>query len=220
MVRFILSGNYEQPPTMGPEPVEGTCVFCGETALEARLSRQFFQIDCTACERQLLGQPTTPAQARSRSFEDLVDSVRQTSARDYRQIRQGTCPECSGTLDAEIVDFSESPLPDGSALLVTSECRQCLREYNCPLTYSVAYHPASVAFHWDRGVDVLRTGIWEFNEAVYEGRWTSERVSAGAGEYRVVFRHGDDSLRVYLDSTATVTRTERVRRDDGGRATS
>ncbi|WP_152041116.1 DUF7347 domain-containing protein [Salinigranum salinum] len=50
IVRFIVSRNYEQPESFGPEPIDGVCVFCGEEALEAKLSHQFFRIDCTACE--------------------------------------------------------------------------------------------------------------------------------------------------------------------------
>src|SRR6056297_211274 len=65
IVRFILSGNYEQPKSFGPEPVDGVCVFCGEEALEADLSRQFLRIVCSACEQPVTGQPITPAQVKT-----------------------------------------------------------------------------------------------------------------------------------------------------------
>lgn len=215
IVRFILSGNYEQPASVGPEPVEGTCVFCGEEALEASLSHQFFRIDCTACDQQVTGHSITPAQARTRDVDALLRSVKLRSAEDYRQVRRGMCPECGAQLSAEVIGLPESPLPDADSFLVTSECEECLREYNSPLTYSVVYHPASIAFHWDRGIDVTSWGVWEFNEHVYEGRWTSERVTSDPEEYEVVLRHGDDAVRLRLDSTATVRRTERVRRESG-----
>lgn len=215
IVRFILSGNYEQPDSFGPEPVAGTCVFCGEEALEASLSHQFFRIDCLACEQQVAGQPITPAQAKTRGSDALVSSVKLQSAEDYRQVRRGLCPECGARLSVEVRSIPESPLPDTDSFLVTSDCEECLREYNSPLTYSVVYHPASVAFHWDRGIDVTAKGIWEFHEHVYDGHWTSEQVASAPDEYEVVLRHGDDSVRLHLDSTATVTRTERVRRESG-----
>ncbi|WP_276270569.1 winged helix-turn-helix domain-containing protein [Haloarcula litorea] len=215
IVRFILSGNYEQPPSFGPEPVDGTCVYCGATALEARLSHQFFRVDCTACERQVTGQPITPAQVETRDGESLVRSVKLRSAETGRQIRRGTCPECRARLSAEVVAVPESPLPDADSNLVTSACEACLREYNSPLTYSVVSHPASVAFHWEHGVDVTARGLWEFHEHVYEGRWTSERVGSDPDEYEVVMRQGDDAVRLHLDSTATVVGTERVRRESG-----
>lgn len=215
IVRFILSGNYEHPESVGPEPVEGICVFCGEEALEASLSHQFFSIDCTACDQQVAGHPITPAQARTRDSEALIRSVKRQSAEDYRQVRQGLCPECGARVTADVRSVPDSPLPETDSILVTSHCEECLRAYNSPLTYSVVYHPASVAFHWDRGVDVTSKGIWEFHEHVYEARWTSEQVASDPAEYRVVFRHGDDALRLWLDATATVTSTERVRREHG-----
>jgi DNA-binding transcriptional ArsR family regulator len=215
IVRFILSGNHERPESFGPESVEGVCVFCGEEALEAKLSHQFFRIDCTACETQVTGQPITPAQVRTRDGESLVQSVKLRSAEDARQIQQRMCPECGAHLSVDVVAVPESPLPDADSFVVASTCEECLREYNIPSTYSVVYHPASIAFHWDRGIDVTARGLWEFHEYVYEGRWTSEQTSSDPDEYEVVLRHGDDAVRLSLDSTATVVRTERVRGESG-----
>lgn len=215
IVRFILSGNYQEPAPFGPEPVNGTCVFCGEEEREAQLAHQFFSITCAACDRRVAGQPITPAQANTRDAESLIGSVKRRSAEDYRQVRRGLCPECGAHLSAEVVTVSESSLPDTDPLLVTSECGACLRTYNSPMTLSVVYHPASVSFFWERGIDVTARGVWEFHEQVYDGRWTSEQVASDPDEYEVVFRHGDDALRVRLDSTATVTATERVRRESG-----
>jgi DNA-binding transcriptional ArsR family regulator len=215
IVRFILSGNYERPASVGPEPVAGVCVFCGAEALEASLDHQFFRVDCTACETQVAGHPVTPAQVRRRDADDLVRSVTLRSAEDYRQIRRGLCPECGGDLSTEVVHLPGSPLPDADPFLAKSDCAACLREYNSPLTYSVAYHPASIAFHWDRGVDVTTKAVWEFHEHVREGRWTSERVADDPPAYEAVLRRGDDAVRLRLDSSATVTRTERVRRESG-----
>lgn len=215
IVRFILSGNYEQPNSFGPESIPGTCIFCGEDSLEARLSHQFFRIDCTRCDQQVMGQPITPAQARTRDNDDLIRSVQLRSAEDYRQIRRGMCPECGAHLSAEIIEIPESPLPDSDSFVVTSSCDECLREYNSPLTYTVVHHPASIAFHWDHGIDVTSRGIWEFHDRVYDGRWTSKQVASDPNEYEVVLRHGDDAVRLHLDSSAAVNRTERVRRERG-----
>ncbi|MFD1684862.1 winged helix-turn-helix domain-containing protein [Halobellus litoreus] len=215
IVRFILAENYGSPESFGPEPIDGVCIFCGAEALEASLSHQFFRIDCTACEQQVAGQPITPAQVRTRGTDALVQSVKRRSAEDARLIRQRLCPECGAQLSVEVVEVPASALPEAASFVVRSTCGACLREYNSPLTYSAVYHPASIAFHWERGVDVTARGLWEFHEYVYEGRWTSEQVASDPDEYEVVLRHGEDAVRLYLDSTATVVRTERVRRENG-----
>ncbi|WP_276259666.1 DUF7351 domain-containing protein [Haloglomus litoreum] len=215
IVRFILSRNYEPPEPFDPEPVTGVCALCGEAALEARLSQQFFRIDCTACERPVAGQPITPAQVRTRDTEALLRSVKRESAETYRKLRRGLCPECGAVLSVAVRALPDSPLPDADPLLVTSTCETCLRKYNSPLTYSAVYHPAAMAFYWDRGVDVTAKGAWEFHEYLRDGRWTSEQVATDPDQYEVVLRHGDDAVHLHLDATATVERTERVRRDDG-----
>lgn len=212
LARFVLSGNYERPADFGPTATAGVCPFCGESALEASLHYQFFLVECAACERPVSNYTTTPAQARGRDADELVRSVKQNQATEYRQIRQGTCPECAGRLATTVREFAESPLPDGDPFLVLDRCDECLRTYNAPLSYGVAYHPASVAFHWDRGIDVATRGLWEFHEHLEADRWTAEQVSTDPDEYEVTLRRGDDALRCRLDSSATVTRTERVRR--------
>ncbi|QCC49493.1 winged helix-turn-helix domain-containing protein [Halobellus limi] len=215
IVRFILAENYGSPESFGPEPVDGVCIFCGADALEASLVHQFFRIDCTACERQVSGQPITPAQVKTRESDALVQSVKRRSAEDARLVRQRLCPECGAQLSVEVVGVPASALPEADSFVVMSTCEECLREYNTPLTYSAVYHPASIAFHWEHGVDVTARGLWEFHEYVYEGRWTSEQVASDPDEYEVVLRHGEDAVRLYLDLTATVVRTERVRRESG-----
>jgi DNA-binding transcriptional ArsR family regulator len=212
IVRFVLSGNYEQPGSFGPKPVDGTCVFCGEEALEASLSHQFFRIDCSVCEKPVTGQPVTPAQVKTHDDDALIQTVKRRSAEVSKRIRSGMCPECGAHLSTDIIEVAKTPLPDADSFLVTSTCEECLRRYNNPLTYSAVYHPASIAFHWDRGVDVTSRGIWEFNEYLYNSRWTSEQIASDPDEYEVVLRHESDAIRLVLDSTATVRRTERVRR--------
>ena len=220
IVRFILSGNYQQPDSFEPKPVEGVCVFCGEEALEATLSHQFFRIDCSACKKPVTGQPITPAQVETHDDEALIQSIKRQSAEVSKQLRSGMCPECGAHLSTDVIDVSGNPLPDADSFLVVSTCEKCLREYNSPLTYSVVHHPASIAFHWDRGVDVSSRGIWEFNEHLYEGDWTSERIESNPDEYEVVLRHENDAVRLRLDSTARVKRTERVRRENSERTRS
>lgn len=84
-----------------------------------------------------------------------------------------------------------------------------------PSPYSVAYRPASVAFHWGHGVGVVERALWEFHDHLHRERWRSERLSTDPERYRIELRRGDDALRVTVEEGADVTRTERVRRLDG-----
>ena len=210
--RLILSENHQSLPDFEPRETAGTCPFCEASPLRARLHYQFLVVECPDCERPVSNYQVTPAQARARDEAELVRSVERKQALDYAQVRRGVCPACSGSLSADVRDAGETPLPDADPFLVVDRCEQCLRRYSAPLTYGAAYHPASVAFHWDHGVDVTTSGLWTFHEHVVAREWTSERVATDPAAYEVVFRHDGDRLRCHLDATATVTGTERVRR--------
>jgi hypothetical protein len=208
-VRMILADNYEQPAEFDPISIDGRCLFCGGSNLEATLRSQFFVVACVDCEQPLAGHPVTPTLVRSHDGADLVEMVGRKMAIDYRQIRNGICVGCTGPLSTTILDSEDLPVDGAYSFLVRDTCEECLRQYNGPLSYGVAYHPASVAFHWDHGVDLSTRGMWSLHE--YVDDWTAERLSTDPDEYRVVMRHDPDELHIYLDGDARVTRTERVR---------
>jgi hypothetical protein len=197
MVRFILAENYRSPSDIGPIETDGDCLFCGEPALQATIEEQYFMIRCSACERPAFSYRVRPAQVRSRTGTDLVDAVIWEQVGDLLKTRQGVCPDCAGRLETEVVDAADKPV--GGAVPVSfatsSECQQCLRYVGLPLPYAAAYHPESIAFHWEHGVDIMGTGIWEFHHYLNEGRWTSERIETDPDTYLVELQCESNTLR-------------------------
>jgi len=216
LVRFVLAENYAAPDDVGPVPTDGTCLHCGEAALRATLEAQFFTVRCEACERPAFVYRVTPAQVRERGGEALVDAVIWAQAADFLKMRQGVCPDCAGRLDTSVLAAEDVPAPAPMPVSfgTLSECRACLRRMSVPLTHAAVYHPESVAFHWEHGVDIVGTGVWEFHRHLYDGQWAAERVEDEPEAYRVELRVDTTSLHLYLDEHATVTRTERVQRRD------
>lgn len=214
IVRFVLAENYEEPRDFGPIAVDSVCPFCDGTALQARPNHQMLITECTDCGRPVSAYDIPPAQARDRTDEELVRSIRQKHSAHYRQVRQGLCPECAGRLSTQVLRGDEVPSEEHE-YIVSDECEACLRRYNAPLSYSVVYHPASVAFYWDLGIDITGKALWELHEYACDDQWTAEKRGSDPDEYEVVLRQDEDMLRLYLDADATVTRTERVRRNTG-----
>ena len=212
LVRFILSKNYERPADIGPIDTDGVCLFCGKAALQATIEEQYFMVRCSACDRPAFAYRARPAQVRSHTGDEIVESVIWEQAGDLLKTRQGVCPDCGGKLETAVEEASGSPAGDSVpvSFAAVSECHHCLRQVGIPLPYAAAYHPDSVAFHWEHGVDILGTGFWEFHPYLLNDRWTAESLPSESAAYRVAFEHGPAVLRVYLDETATVTRTERV----------
>lgn len=216
LVRFILAENYRSPSDFGTIETDGSCLYCGETALQASLHDQYFFIRCSECDRPAFSYRVRPAQVRSHDTTELIDAVIWEQAADFLKMRQGVCPDCAGRLDTEVIDVEDDSISDAvpASFATGSECRECLRFMSIPLTHAAAYHPESVTFHWEHGVDIMGTGVWEFHRYLHDGRWSSEQVRTDPDEYRVELHREKTSLRLYLDETAAVTRTERVRRRD------
>jgi hypothetical protein len=216
IVRFILAENFRQPPDIGGIETEGMCLFCGEMRLEAGLDDQYFMVRCPSCEQPVTGYIVTPAQARTWSGAALLESLKRKQATEYSLVQEGICPECAGEIQTEVLDATEQSLPGEMPVsyFTIDACEACLRRYSGPLTYGVAFRPPSIAFYWDRGVDILRTGWWELHRYLRDGCWSAERIATDPTEYRVELRHEDAVLRVFLDADARTTRTERVRGRD------
>lgn len=216
LVRFVLSENYRHPPDIGPIETEGACQFCGEHRLRATLEDQYFMMYCSACDRPAYAYRVRPAQARSYTGDDLIEAVIQEQAGDLVKARRGVCPDCAGALVREVIAMENQPVSQELSVSFATayECQECLRFLSVPLPIAAAYHPESISFHWEHGVDVLETGLWEFNRYLADGQWTTEQVGTDPAEYRVDLNHRNSSLRLFLDENAVVTRTERVRRKD------
>jgi hypothetical protein len=216
MVRFVLAENYRQPGQVGPIETDGGCLFCGGTTLRATLEDQYFMMHCTACDRPAHAYRVRPAQVRSRTGDELIEAVIREQTGDLLKTRRGVCPDCAGRLETQILTAEEHPASGEAAVsyATVSDCQDCLRMLSLPLPTAAAYHPESISFHWDHGVDVLGAGPWEFNRYIHDGRWTADRVGTDPDEYRVTLRRDVATLQLVLDEAGEVTRTERVRRRD------
>lgn len=216
IVRFILAENYDEPPDVPPIETEGACLFCGESTLTAEIEDQYFLIRCASCERPAYSYTVRPAQVRNRSGEEQIEAVIWDQVADFLKMREGLCPDCGGRIETTVLDADEEPVSEALPVSygIISECQSCLRHLGFPLPYIAAYHPESVAFHWEHGIDILGTGVWKFHQHLEEGRWRSEQVETDPEEYRVELQGESKMLRMYLDDSATVTRTERVQRRD------
>jgi hypothetical protein len=216
LTRFVLAGNYRQPQEIDPIEVDVGCVHCTETGLQATCREQYFMIVCPACERPNFSLQVTPAQVQAHEGDVLLDAITWELVGDILKMRQGVCPSCGGSIATEVLDTSEGSDEERApgSFATCSVCEQCLLPMNVPLPHAVVYHPESVAFHWDHGVDIMEADPWEFHEYLRDGTWSAARTGTEPDEYCVELRVDTGSLRLFLDGSATVTRTERVKRRD------
>lgn len=209
IVRFLLSGAYAGHDEFERTEVDGRCLYCDAEALRAVVDDLVLFWECTDCEQRMGSFPVTPVQVRNRGAESLLSSTKTRMTSCFWRFRENVCDRCGGTVDVEFHDLSEGD--DHDKWLATGNCRQCGRSINGPLTVWFSNHPASVAFHWEHGVDVLSFGFHEMTERLMNGDWRTSR--AGPGEYVLTYGVDDAELHLTIDDCLSVLGAERVRAD-------
>ncbi|MFU8868921.1 ArsR family transcriptional regulator [Natronococcus sp.] len=207
IVRLVLSGAYAGEVEFDPVPVETPCPICGADRLCVVVEDRLLFRECGDCDRRMGGLPVTPAQVEGRDVDTVLSSATTRMVTRYWRFRENACPDCGGAVGIEFQESATSV--DALEWTAVGRCRQCRRSIHGPPSIWLATHPASIAFHWDRGIDVRTFGFCELTERVTTGQWGTDRT--GPHEYRVTYRLEDAELRLTVDDTLSVTSSVRVR---------
>lgn len=213
IVRQFLSGAYAGDVEFEPFETEGSCLHCGAHALVTDVEDRMLLHRCEECGGGFGAIPVTPAQVVDRGDDAILESVATRTASFFGQFREGVCGICGGIYDVEVRDL-EAEAPGSLRFIATGRCRSCWSNFNGPVSVWVATHPASVAFHWDHGVDTTSLTTFEMLPRVLDERWATDRLAPDV--YEVTFRVDEDVLRLVVDDDLSVERAERVRRDSVG----
>jgi len=122
--------------------------------------------------------------------------------RDLERARRGACVHCWGTMTATMP--AEPPGDEASEqVLARLACEDCGMVFRVPAAACVVDHPAIVAFHYERGVDIRELNYLDMEFLTGEN---GEVVSEDPVRVRVDVELDGDRLRVLLDeSTAVVS---------------
>jgi DNA-binding transcriptional ArsR family regulator len=218
IVRAVRSGVYESTTTFDPVAVDGACMACGASELEALLEDERFVVRCRDCDRRLLSDSFPRSQAADRTPEEIVESFGYRIWSTYLLLRGDVCPECYGRVERRVDSHergsesnpgsgpeAESNTEPEPLYTFASSCAECDFTIHLPVEVPVAFHPAALEFLWRHGVSLLDLPLWEVFALLSSEEWTTDVRSTDPLDARFLIEMGDDSLTLTMDDDFAVT---------------
>jgi DNA-binding transcriptional ArsR family regulator len=157
-----------------------------------------------------VGAEYPPGAAADYPLDRLVPAALLVTRQDVELGAEGVCSQYYGSLGEFSPVERSVPFGDGSdgseVVLLERSCRRCSATYSYTPGIAAFRHPEVIAFHYERGVDLLSEGI-------LEREWTAPGSATVRSEepyqFEVVVAIDDDRLEVVVDDDGEVVRTER-----------
>lgn len=150
VVGAVAAGTYTTDLSLGPVRVDAECRRCGGP-LTARYESDHGTVACADCDEVLTHYRMPPGVFTDRPAASLPDVMHDWIRLDVVRAGAGLCPVCLGATTATL---------DGAELVARFVCGRCGMHATTGVASVVLDHPAVVAFHYDRGVDLRRDHLW------------------------------------------------------------
>ncbi|NHN40889.1 hypothetical protein G9C85_04470 [Halorubellus sp. JP-L1] len=196
-------------------PTGTDCHRCGDP-VEAHLYETLFRVRCWSCDANY-ADIYVPAQGLvDETPKERLRTVHRRSRTVLDAMTAGQCPWCANAVAVE-VHAGDGSLPslhdtrdlDAYAIL---RCTNCTGFHYLPVSQVLLYHPATIAFYHDHGVDLSAIPKWELRWAVTDA--TTEVRGTDPWRFTVRVPLDDDVLVAEIDDDldVTATRVEEKRR--------
>jgi hypothetical protein len=150
VVGAVVSGTYTADLELGPVALDATCRTCGGT-LEASYAADHGQVACGDCGEVLTRYRMPPGLFADRDPATLPALLHAWVRLDVLRMDAGICPVCLGHAAGTLT--TDPPA-------VTFACSRCGMHAGTGVQGTVLDHPAVVAFHHERGVDLRSGPLW------------------------------------------------------------
>ena len=216
--RAVRAGALTGSVAFDPIDLEDPCPVCGEDGLRAGCADGDVTVACEGCGRSILTLPLPPG-GSDEPPEALLESVDRHTRSRLALASRGNCPECAGSVEAELARPPDRLLADlagAGAEEKTEEteattraqarvsCPTCGWRLATPVVLAVIDHPAVVAFYHEHGHDVRDRPVWNVGE-----EWRETVLSTDPWCVRVSTSLDDEVLSLLVGRDLTVVETER-----------
>ncbi|WP_136688194.1 winged helix-turn-helix domain-containing protein [Halorhabdus amylolytica] len=206
VVSSIFTGTLTERAQLGFFPVAGSCYAC-DGPLHGWYVDDELSIGCTDCGTIQVSYPFPAGGLDDRTTEDVLEAFQHYVRHHYCLAADGVCPECTGSVETDLV---ADPDEDDLDVAVEHVCERC--GYRLESTVGITLLDAAdvLVFFSKRGVDLNAEQFWRFDWCVSDEH--TEIVDENPLRVRVTLPCEGDELRVLLDETVSVIETAVVER--------
>ncbi len=212
IVGALHAGTYTADVAFDPIEIEGICPNCGGSPLVADYEDEHVTVRCPGCESWHNSFTFPPGTVDQFDREELPAAFDRWLYSTFQRMDAGFCANCGGRMPGRLRRTGDDGDRPESAF-VEWRCEQCGDWARASPGLPLYYHPASVSFLYDHGIDVTTTPTWEV--AARQDDQRAEIVSGEPLRVEVSFTMDGETLVATVDENADVAAVER--RDATGR---
>lgn len=216
VVGAVYEGAYAAGDEVGPIDVDGACPTCGG-GLNFHYADEYVRIECRECGKTPSRFGFPPGAIADRDPTELPGLLNRYILLLLHQLRAGFCINCSGPIEPRFDEGGDDTAADSDGaddcaddepchLGATFECDRCHERATTSLSSILLTDPATVAFHYDHGVDIQSMAPWSL---AWTAESESEQVSESPPRYAVTTTLDDERLRLVVDEQLQVVEATR-----------
>lgn len=162
MYGAIQSGAYTANASLDPFEFGGPCPLCGSDVLVAEYADEKAKLYCPNCEEWRNEFSFPPASLDQYTRDELPYAFDRWMHATVLKVLQGFCSNCGGRIDGHLERVqTDSPIH----VRAVFECGRCGDKLTAAAMLPALFHPVTVSFYEDLGIDVLNGPSWRYFDA-------------------------------------------------------
>lgn len=199
VIGAIYSGEFRRNVSFEPFQLDSKCLNC-EIPIEATYKDEVVTIQCPNCEKANCRFWFPPHGIQDHSDEQLTNVLDRWLQHRYPLKVHGICDNCTGVIEADIVDEAEFKHPE-DPVCIQYECERCPEDALLSLSSFIYMHPEVISQSISKGVDITNVEAWNVRSFLDP---TIEVRSKEPWIIDVAFHIGETELLATIDENLSV----------------
>ncbi|MFC7212686.1 hypothetical protein ACFQO4_01150 [Saliphagus sp. GCM10025334] len=196
----ILSGSYTANASIPPFEFDGPCPMCSHSGLIAEYGNETALLYCRECEAWRNEFSFPPGTLGQFARQELPFAFDRWMRATVMKFLQGFCENCGGRVDAALERASSA---NSRPVRAVFECERCDDELRASPALPVLYHPVTISFFEQHGVNVLHDPSWRYYDE--DDDMAIEMINDDPSSVRVSVTLDEMELVATVDHDVTIT---------------